>query len=129
MPTKKPIICAYCHKKIEPFQHKITLYNPPFKPELRRQYYHGDCYTEKVTKNKKDILRFLRLAHKAGLQLSLKRVNDTALLGFLERQGFSKRQINSIWKLINIEKAGFTIEYKGSSNEKSMVSGGNGGVG
>lgn len=45
---KKPIICIYCNKKIETFQHKITLYNPCFKKEFRFQYYHGDCYTEKV---------------------------------------------------------------------------------
>ena len=45
---KKQIICIYCNKKIDPFHHKITLYNPFFKKEFRFQYYHGDCYTEKV---------------------------------------------------------------------------------
>ena len=50
MAMKKPIICDYCHKKIEPFQHKVTLYDPHSKPELKRQYYHGDCYAEKILK-------------------------------------------------------------------------------
>lgn len=50
MATKKLIICDYCHEKIELFHHRVTLYNPSFKPELKRQYYHGDCYTEKILK-------------------------------------------------------------------------------
>ncbi len=51
MATKKLFICAYCHEKIEPFQYKITVYGPYSKPELRRLYYHGDCYTEKILKD------------------------------------------------------------------------------
>ena len=50
METKKPIICAYCHEKILPPHYQITLYDPFAKPELRRLYYHGDCYTEKILK-------------------------------------------------------------------------------
>ena len=66
MAMKKPIICDYCHKKIEPFQHKVTLYDPHSKPELKRQYYHGDCYTEKILKDKD--------AYKAGALAEQERI-------------------------------------------------------
>ena len=79
-------------------------------------------------KAKKDIVKFLRVAHKEGLQLSVKRINDDALIDFLERQGFSKRQITSIWKLIDKEKVGFYIKNAGNSSEQLRVSGSNGGT-
>ena len=50
MATRK-LICNYCGKKIQPLHHRVTVYNPPFKRELKWQYYHGDCYTEKILKN------------------------------------------------------------------------------
>ena len=77
MAMKKPIICDYCHKKIEPFQHKVTLYNPHFKPELKRQYYHGDCYTEKILKDNDcyaDEIKVVQDAYKAGALAEQERI-------------------------------------------------------
>ena len=50
MPTRK-LICAYCGKEIKPLHHRVTVYNPVFRRELKWQYYHGDCYTEKILKD------------------------------------------------------------------------------
>ena len=48
---KKYCVCGYCHKDIEPFHQKITIYTPQFEAPFRLQYYHGDCYTTEILSN------------------------------------------------------------------------------
>jgi hypothetical protein len=52
-PKAKKLLCAYCREEIHPPHHRVTLYSPNFKRELKRQYYHADCYTEKILKESK----------------------------------------------------------------------------
>ena len=50
MATRK-LTCDHCGKEIKPLHHRVTVYNPTFRRELKWQYYHGDCYTKKILKD------------------------------------------------------------------------------
>jgi hypothetical protein len=76
MPTRK-LICAYCGKEIKPLHHRVTVYNPVFRRELKWQYYHGDCYTEKILKDNDcyaDEIKVVQDAYKAGALAEQERI-------------------------------------------------------